>query len=180
MRLLSVFVGIVVLVGVVAGAVVVLQQSDASPDTDASPARAKSTQPAAPETGPAEPDTETLHAEGEDKVIAYYFHWTSRCHTCLEIEEYSRNVIFETFGADLEAGRLEWHAHDMELPKYEHYQRDFELSMPSLVLVHVDDGRIADWKVLSRVWDLVHTPWELEDYIKDQTQEYLANAYGHE
>ncbi|MHC4220127.1 MAG: nitrophenyl compound nitroreductase subunit ArsF family protein [Planctomycetota bacterium] len=114
--------------------------------------------------------------QGVDKVIAYYFHWTTRCQTCLEIEQYSRNVMIETFGDQLEADRLEWHAHNMEQPEYEHFQTDFELSTASLVLVRLTDGAIAEWKVLGDVWKLIEVPQDLQDYVETETRAYLDLA----
>jgi hypothetical protein len=180
MRILSILVGIVVLIALAAGTAVMLRQSDAPEGTSAGPGTTQPVESAESETDPEEVLGVAPDAKGEDKVIAYYFHWTSRCQTCLEIEEYSSNVIHESFAHDIAEGRLEWHALNMELPEYEHFQQDFELSTPSLVLVHIDDGRIADWKVLSYVWDLVDTPWDLEEFVKDQTREYLAIAFGPE
>jgi thioredoxin 1 len=113
-----------------------------------------------------------------DGVIAYYFHWTTRCQTCLEIEQYGRDVMIDSFGDELEAGRLEWHAHNMELPEHQHFQEDFDLSTPSLVLVRLEDGVIAEWKVLGKVWDLVKTPADLQDYVRAGTSAYLARAFG--
>ncbi len=113
-----------------------------------------------------------------DGIIAYYFHWTTRCHTCLEIEKYSRDVMIESFGDELKSGRLEWHAHNMELPEHEHFQKDFDLSTPSLVLVRLEDEVIAEWKVLGEVWDLVETPADLQDYVRAGTRAYLDRAFG--
>ena len=180
MRILSILAGIVVLIALAAGTAVMLRQSDAPKGTSASPGATQPMEIAESEADPEEVLAVTHEAEGEDKFVAYYFHWSSRCQTCLEIEEYSSNVIHESFADDIEEGRLEWHALNMELPEYEHFQQDFELSTPSLVLLHVDHGQIADWTVLAEVWDLVYTPWDLEEFVKAQTREYLAIAYGPE
>jgi thioredoxin 1 len=145
---------------------------DSQPETDES-------ETAEPET--AESDAAGARAgadahQGAEKVIAYYFHWTVRCQTCLEIEKYSRNVMIETFGDQLEADRLEWRAHNMEQPDYEHFQTDFELSTSSLVLVRLADGAIAEWKVLGDVWKLVEIPEDLQDYVEAETRAFLDAA----
>jgi hypothetical protein len=145
MRLLIGLIGFAILVGIATGTAVVLRKTDAPP---------------------------AAH-QGPDKVIAYYFHWTTRCQSCLDIERHSRNVMRERFVDELEAGRLEWHAYNMEQPEYEHFQAEFELSTPSLVLVRVEDGAIAQWKVLGDVWKLIETPWVLEDYVEAETRAYL-------
>jgi thioredoxin 1 len=136
------------------------------------------TEPAQDPSDPAGSASKVVLSEGDGKVIAYYFHWTNRCHTCLEIEQYSHTVMLETFGDELDAGRLDWHAHNMELPEYEHFQREFDLSTPSLVLVRLEAGVIAEWRVLGKVWDLIETPSNLQTYVRAQTREYLAAAFG--
>jgi thioredoxin 1 len=59
---------------------------------------APSAEPAGNVAEAAGPSPRTVMAEPHDRIIAYYFHWTTRCHTCLEIEKYTRNVMIETFG----------------------------------------------------------------------------------
>jgi thioredoxin 1 len=119
-------------------------------------------------------------AAGETKVIAYYFHWTVRCEGCLGIEKSSHEAMVEAFDDQLGDGRLEWHAHNMEQPEYEHFQEDFELSTSSLVLVRLEAGQVAEWKVLGRVWDLMETHEDLKDYVKAETGTYLAAAFDPE
>ena len=87
-------------------------------------------------------------------------------------------ATIDWYRRELEAGRLEWHAHNMELPEYEHFQKDFDLSTPSLVLVRLEDGVVAEWKVLGDVWDLIETPADLEDYVRAGTRAYLALGPG--
>jgi hypothetical protein len=86
--------------------------------------------------------------------------------------------MIETFGDQLEADRLEWHAHNMEQPEYEHFQTDFELSTASLVLVRLTDGAITEWKVLADVWKLVEVPEDLQEYVEAETRAYLDLAFG--
>jgi hypothetical protein len=150
MRVLTGLVGFAILVGIATGTAVVLRETDARP---------------------------AAH-QGPDKVIAYYFHWTTRCQSCLDIERHSRDVMRERFVDELEAGRLEWHAYNMEQPEYEHFQAEFELSTPSLVLVRVEDGAITQWKVLGAVWELVEIPEDLQDYVEAETRAYLGHAFG--
>ncbi|UCD76888.1 MAG: hypothetical protein JSV91_08155 [Phycisphaerales bacterium] len=110
----------------------------------------------------------------ESSFTAYYFHWTIRCQTCLEIEEMSREAISTSFADQLARGRLRWRAHNMELPEYAHFLEDFDLSTPSLVLVRRQGEMVAEWKVLQRVWDLVEEPWNLEAYVVEETRQFLS------
>jgi thioredoxin 1 len=119
---------------------------------------------------PVEPEAEPPAA----KVIAYYLHWTVRCHSCLTIEATAQQAIASAFSGELKDGRLEWHAHNMELPEHSHLERAFELSTSSLVLAEAGGDGFTRWKVLEKVWDLVETPWDLETYVVNETQAFLA------
>ncbi|HRW51891.1 MAG TPA: hypothetical protein P5081_03335, partial [Phycisphaerae bacterium] len=50
------------------------------------------------------------------QVIAYYFHNTQRCKTCLAIEERSKSALDEAFAPAMESGALVWRAINMETP----------------------------------------------------------------
>ena len=151
-------------------------RTDSPPETTESDSAASSIQPAGEGAEPAGATAGADAHQGADKVIAYYFHWTTRCQSCLEIEQYSRDVMIETFGDQLEADRLEWHAHNMEQPEHEHFQTDFELSTAALVLVRLTDGAIIEWKVLGDVWKLVEVREDLQDYVEAETRAYLDAA----
>ena len=73
------------------------------------------------------------------KVVAYYFHRELRCPTCLSIEKQARAAIESNYRQELDSGKLQWHALNIEEPGNEHYETDFELESSSLILAE-DDG----------------------------------------
>jgi thioredoxin 1 len=103
------------------------------------------------------------------KVVAYYLHWTVRCHSCLTIESTAQQALASAFADELAEGSLAWHAHNMERPEYSHLERAFELSTSSLVLARMNGDRVTEWKVLAKTWELVETPWDLETYVVNAT-----------
>jgi len=106
-------------------------------------------------------------------VVAYYFHGTSRCQTCLRIEEYAREAIEAGFPGEIESGTLEWYAVDVEQPQNEHFVADYELTTRSLILVDMGGGVQTRWKDLSRVWELVGDKEAFVTYVRGETQAYL-------
>ena len=99
--------------------------------------------PAAPATAPiAEVKTSPAGAtesteipDGPVNVVIYYFHGATRRRTCLDIEQYSREVVFDGFSGQLTEGRLEWRSINYDVPENQHYSADFHLPFPSLVFV---------------------------------------------
>jgi len=113
---------------------------------------------------------------GPDRVIAYYFHGTQRCRTCLTIEAYTDAAIHAGFGDELASGRLEWRVVNIDEPENEHFVRDFGLTTRSVVLVEVRDGRPAAWRNLDQVWELASYEQEFTEYIQAQTRDFLDHA----
>ncbi len=107
------------------------------------------------------------------KVVAYYFHRTLRCPTCLAIEKQSREAIEAAFAGELEAGVLEWHAVNIEEPGNEHFEQDFALDAQSLVLVETEGGVMRRWTTLKRVWELVDDAPGFEQYVATTVAAFL-------
>ncbi len=68
------------------------------------------------------------------QVIAYYFHGTVRCETCLRIEKEARDFISKRFVADLASERLVFKTVNYDKPEDAHFWKDNKLPCPSLVL----------------------------------------------
>jgi len=107
------------------------------------------------------------------KVIAYYFHTTFRCVTCRTIEAFSREAIEQAFAQALKDGMLDFRAVNVEESANRHFIHDYQLFTKSLILVKMKDGKQADWKNLSRVWELVRRKDAFLRYVQDEVRAYL-------
>ncbi len=121
--------------------------------------------PAKPATGPA-----TTPAT---QVIAFYFHGTVRCETCLRIEKQAQELINTRFSADIGSERLAFKAVNYDKPENAHFSRDYQLPCPSLVLVRQKGGKDQDWKLLGQTWDFVQVPFKLDQDIEEETSKFL-------
>jgi hypothetical protein len=108
------------------------------------------------------------------KVIVYYFHRTVRCPTCLAIEEQARKAVETGYEEELAAGKLEWHAVNIEEPGNEHFEDDFGLSTSSLVLVEMKGDEVVRWKDLAKVWELVHEEPAFQKYVWTEVTAFLG------
>lgn len=108
------------------------------------------------------------------QIIAYHFHGTVRCETCLVIEAQARAVIEQQFKAELAANRLAFTPVNYELPENAHFLADYKLPCPSLVLVRRENGNEEKWKVLGETWDLVHDPVKLNSYVETEVRTFLS------
>jgi hypothetical protein len=108
------------------------------------------------------------------KVIAYYFHRTRRCVSCLTIERYSAEAIQNGFGEQLKKGRLEWRPVNVEEEGNEHFEEDFALYSQSLILVEIKDGKQGRWKNLEKIWELMNDKESFTKYVQDEIREYVG------
>jgi hypothetical protein len=107
------------------------------------------------------------------QVIAYYFHNTIRCVSCLKLEKLSRESLESKFRAVLDSGALQWRVVNMELEENKHFVGDYDLSAPSLVLSQVRVGRQVNWKNLTEVWTFLDEPEVFSGYVQKELSEYL-------
>jgi hypothetical protein len=162
-----------VLIAFVLASVAFLIANEASKGTGQEPLG-----PPKPVSEAKQPDAPALPepTDSNRKVIAYYFHGTARCPTCLKIEAYSRDAIESGFKDALEAGRLEFKSVNVDEPENGHYVQDYDLYTRSLVLVETDGDKQVRWKNLTRVWDLVRSKEQFVKYVQDALRGYLEGT----
>ncbi len=108
-----------------------------------------------------------------NRIIAYYFHGTVRCETCLRIEKQANELINTRFVADVASERLVFKAVNYDVPENAHFSHDYKLPGPSLVLVRQERGKDLDWKLLGQTWDFVQIPPKLDQYIEEEITRFL-------
>lgn len=104
-------------------------------------------------------------AGNESYVVAYYFHNTRRCATCLKIESAAETALRQTYMDELESGRLVWQTICMEEPEHEHFVYEFNLASPSLVAARMEGDRVTEWRLLDQTWALIRNPEQFDTYV---------------
>lgn len=123
------------------------------------------------ETGKSEAIEQAISTD--TKTVVYYFHGTKRCKTCNTIEAYAREAVNQNFAENIDTGKLEIKSINVEYPENEHFVKDFQLSMKTVVIANYVDGQITDWKNLDKVWNLVGNKDEFQNYIISETQKII-------
>jgi hypothetical protein len=106
-------------------------------------------------------------------VVAYYFHGNSRCATCRNLEQLSRQALEEGFPGELESGRLVFRSVNVDLEENRHYIGEFGLYTKSLVVVQMNGDTTVRHKNLTRIWELVREPDAFLAYVREETGAYL-------
>jgi hypothetical protein len=124
------------------------------------------------------PAADTAGAPALPVLIVYYFHRTIRCPSCLRIEEWAKEAIEGRFANELANGIVEWRAVNIDSPESKHFERDYELTAQSLVLVRMKDGQPAEWKNLKAVWELLGDYGRFTEYVQTEVSSFLGGASG--
>jgi len=114
-----------------------------------------------------------LATNATSQVIAYYFHVTVRCETCLKIEKQAREIVERRFQAELATNRLVFRPINYELKENSHFAQDYKLPCPSLVLVRQENGKDVKWKLLGKTWTLVNDSAAFDQYVEKEVDTYL-------
>lgn len=115
----------------------------------------------------------------EDKrIIAYYFHPTARCPTCINIENYAKEVINEKFSKEKEKGLISFREVNIEDSLNEHFVTDYNLTSSSLILVIYNNNKQVKWKNLEQVWKYAHDKESFFIYVKTEIKIFLKQMEG--
>jgi hypothetical protein len=113
-----------------------------------------------------------------DGLIAYYFHSNTRCPTCMTIESYAHEALQSDFGKEMKSGRLQWRVLNYEQPENDHLVKEFEIALPSVVLVRMAGGKQVAWKNLDQVWPLVGDKRAFLAYLRKEVQAMMDTSAG--
>jgi hypothetical protein len=116
-------------------------------------------------------------ADNPRTVVAYSFHGTLRCSTCLLVEQGAEKAIRETFPNELNDGALSWRSVNIRLPENRHYAAEFGVESWALVLVDYRGGATERWKNLPLAGELVRADAEVfRRYVTAEVGAFLDNS----
>ena len=108
------------------------------------------------------------------KIIAYYFHGTVRCETCLNIEHYTDEALKTYFAEELSDRKLEWRVVNREVPPNEHFVQDYGLYSQALIIIDSIPGQKAEYKNLEAMWDYAHDKPAFMEWVRGEVDQYLG------
>ena len=118
---------------------------------------------------------QTVNQINKTIVIAYYFHRTFRCPTCRAIEAKAAQVIEKNFAQELADGRLTWMPFNLDDPGGKEFEKEFDVSISTLVIAKMKGDNTTKYKKLEKVWDLLGNPEEFSLYVTQEINDYLGN-----
>ena len=112
-------------------------------------------------------------AEQQTQIVAYYFHGTQRCPTCMKLESYSYEALEGGFDQQLQDSTIVWKVVNYDEEEYKHYIDDYKLYTKAVILSRVVNGEETDWKNLDKIWQLVGDKEEFVAYVKSETEAFV-------
>ncbi len=128
-------------------------------------------------TAAEKPSAPAALTEGTNaQVIAYYFHGTTRCETCLKIERQAREAIERRFPVAVAERRLVFVPVNYDKPENAHFLKDYKLPCPSLVVVRQKGGKDEKWKLLDKTWEHIENPLKFIEYVEGEVEKMVSDA----
>lgn len=115
---------------------------------------------------------------GKEKVLGsnditytvYYFHPTARCESCINIENFTKELITTKYTTPL---AMKYVALNIEEPENEHFRKDFNLKFSSVVIVKSKKGETEKYKNLDSVWTYSENKFNFFNYADREIQSFL-------
>jgi hypothetical protein len=61
----------------------------------------------------------------------------------------------------------------MQMPENQHFVKDFQLQLSSLVIVRFKDGKRVEWRNLEKIWDHVGNIDDFVKYVQNNVKAFL-------
>ncbi|MCX6159426.1 MAG: nitrophenyl compound nitroreductase subunit ArsF family protein [Ignavibacteriota bacterium] len=100
----------------------------------------------------------------------YYFHPTARCESCINIENFTKELITTKYTTPL---AMKYVALNIEDKENEHFRKDFNLKFSSVVIVKSKKGETEKYKNLDSIWTYSENKFNFFNYTDREIQSFL-------
>jgi hypothetical protein len=110
---------------------------------------------------------ETKSDKNKDvKYIAYYFHPTARCESCINLENYIKELIELKYS---DKG-FSFKEVNIEQKENEHYRKDYELQFSSVIIENLENKK---WKNLDSIWSFTNDKDKFIKYSESEINQFM-------
>jgi hypothetical protein len=136
--------------------------------------------PAAARPGTPAPTTKAVispaPAEPPTTIFVTYFHTTTRCVSCVKIENLTEMTMATRLSGPVAEKRVVFRSVNVDEPVNAHFVKDYGLFTKSVVVSEVKGGFEVRWKNLDQVWHLLGNPESFQSYVEREVQAFLERA----
>jgi len=108
-------------------------------------------------------------SKNNTKYVAYYFHPTARCKSCLNLESFMKELIDTKYTRD----GFQFKEVNIDEKENEHYKKDFDLKFSSVILVKFEKDKQIKWKILDSIWSYTNDKEKFFNYAEKEITDFL-------
>jgi hypothetical protein len=105
------------------------------------------------------------------KYVAYYFHPTARCESCLNLESFLKEMIQDKYAKQ----GFEFREVNIEDKENQHYRKDYALKFSSVIISKIESGKETNWKNLDSVWSYTENKEQFFKYSEREIDNFINN-----
>jgi hypothetical protein len=123
-----------------------------------------------------DPSAAAAPATTQDSTMVYYFHSSFRCQTCRDLETQAHEVVRSDFADRLATGAVQWQTINYDQGPGKEMAKQFDISMPMVVVARIEGGKMTRWKSLDRIWALLEDKQAYAAFVRNEIQQMLGPA----
>lgn len=112
----------------------------------------------------------------DDQIQLVLFHNTKRCHQCLQMEEFAKEVLSDQFGKALENKSLVFKTITIDEPENKGLVQQFGIFAATLVLMEFNNGELIYARVLTRGPELYQKESDFKEYLSHELLEIIPGS----
>jgi PBP1b-binding outer membrane lipoprotein LpoB len=100
----------------------------------------------------------------------YYFHPTARCESCINIENFTKELIETNYNKE---PKIKFVALNIEDTQNEHFRKDYNLKFSSVVITKSVNGKEEKYKNLDSIWTYSEDKSGFTKYMDGEIKEFI-------
>ncbi len=114
---------------------------------------------------------ENVKTESGVLYTMFYFHPTARCESCINIENFTKELIDTKYSSN---PKIEFKALNIEDTQNQHFRKDYNLKFSSVIISKSKDNKEEKYKNLDSIWTyssdkegfFKYMDFEIKEFIK--------------
>lgn len=113
---------------------------------------------------------EDIKTESGVSYTMYYFHPTARCESCINIENFTNELIETKYKSN---PGIKFEALNIEDTKNEHFRKDYGLKFSSVVISKIKNGKEEKYKNLDSIWSYSDNKNGFTKYMDAEIKDFI-------
>ncbi len=100
----------------------------------------------------------------------YYFHPSARCESCINIENFTRELVTTKYSSPLP---MKFESLNIDDDGNAHFKKDFNLKFSSVVITKYSKGQVEKYRNLDSIWSYSDNKFDYFRYADSEFKEFL-------